>query len=66
MMSDLAYTTRTLAQVTPFGEKYIRQCIQSKGGPGDPPPLKAKRGPRGAFVITAAAANEWLDQHEDA
>ena len=54
-MPDLAYTTRTLAQVPPFGEKYIRQCIQSKGGPGDPPP------PAVLVLPNLALAGDWME-----
>lgn len=48
-----------------MGEKALRAAITQPVGTKYPP-LKAKHGPRGMYVILADALRDWLDQLPDA
>lgn len=59
------------AAQTPYSAKTLRRAIQTTGVDKDgkptfPPPLSAKRGPRGAYAITADALRQWIDSLGDA
>jgi hypothetical protein len=53
------------AAQTPFSAKTLRRAIQTtgvdaSGNPTFPPPLPAKRGARGAYVVLAEDLQQWL------
>lgn len=54
------------AAETPFSVKTLRKAIQTTDPASFPPPLRAKRGARGSYVITDDALREWIDDLPDA
>lgn len=70
-MTRVLYTTKDLAELTPYTEEDIRLAISQNytGRYADKyrlPPLDAKRGPRGRYEITHKAVEEWLELLPDA
>lgn len=67
-----ALTVHEAAELTPWGADVIRRAVRATathdkdGNPIFPPPLKAKRGPRGQFVILRDSLDAWLDSLPDA
>ena len=54
------------AAETPYTAKTLRRAIQTTDPKSFPPPLKAKRGARGAYAITDTALREWINSLKDA
>ena len=59
-------TLKEAAAETPYGEKTLRKAVHATDPAAFPPPLRAKAGPRGAFLITDRALREWIDSLADA
>jgi hypothetical protein len=62
----IAYTLEEAAQVTPFSAKTLRRAIKASDPAAFPPPLPAKRGPRGSYVVLADDLERWLRSLPDA
>lgn len=67
----VAMNLEEAAAQTPFSAKTLRRAIQTTGvdkdgNPTFPPPLQAKRGSRGAFVVLADDLVRWLKNLPDA
>lgn len=54
------------AAETPFEEKTLRKAVRATDPTVFPPPLRAKAGPRGQYLITDRALREWIDSLGDA
>lgn len=55
-----AMTLEEAAAQTPFSAKTLRRAIQATDPKAFPPPLPAKRGARGAYVVLAEDLLDWL------
>ncbi len=63
----LAYSVRDAAHEAGVSENYVRAAIKSPGGPGYPPPLKAKFvGGRAGYRITGPNLTAWVESWPDA
>ena len=65
-VAKIAYTVHEAAELTPWSHDVIRKAIRATDPTAFPPPLKAKRGPRGQYIIRPADLEAWLDSFEDA
>lgn len=54
------------AAETPFSSKTIRRAIHATDPKVFPPPLRAKRGSRGSYVVLRDDLLEWLRSLPDA
>ena len=54
-------TVAEAATTVPWGEDIIRKAIRATDPKKFPPPLKAKKGPRGQYVIRPADLDAWAD-----
>ncbi|MDM8086316.1 hypothetical protein QUV83_16195 [Cellulomonas cellasea] len=54
------------AAETPYDEKTLRKAIRATDPTVFPPPLRAKTGSRGEYLITDTALREWIDSLADA
>lgn len=72
MNAKTALTVHDAAELTPWSVDTIRRAVRAtsavdkNGMPTFPPPLKAKRGPRGQVVILRRDLDAWLDSLPDA
>ena len=55
-----------VAEQTPWGRDTIRKAIRSTDPSSFPPPLKAKQGPRGQYVVRREDFEAWVDGLVDA
>lgn len=67
-MSDVKplMSVREVADLTPWSVDTIKRAIRATDPSAFPPPLKAKKGAKGAYAITAADFHAWIDSLEDA
>ena len=61
-----ALTAQEAAELTPWTVHVIRRAVNATDPNTFPPPLKAKRGPRGQHVILRRDLDAWLDSLPDA
>jgi predicted DNA-binding transcriptional regulator AlpA len=66
MTDKLLLTIPEAASLTPFGDKTIRAAIKATDPAAFPPPLKAKRGSRGQYLVRVADLEAWIDSLQDA
>ena len=59
-------TLKEAATETPYTEKLLRKAIHATDPGAFPPPLRAKAGSRGAYLITDRALREWIESLADA
>ncbi|GGL27443.1 hypothetical protein H9L10_03705 [Phycicoccus endophyticus] len=55
-----------VAAQTPWSVDTIRRAVRATDPDSFPPPLKAKRGPKGSYVIREQDFREWIDGLPDA
>lgn len=59
-------TVAEVAAETPWGQGVIRDAIRSTDPSTFPPPLRAKRGPRGQYVVRDVDLVAWIESMPDA
>lgn len=62
----LLMTLAEAASETPYGPKVLRQAVHATDPESFPPPLKAKKGSRGEFLVTSRDLVAWVDSLKDA
>jgi hypothetical protein len=55
-----------VAAQTPWSVDTIRKAVRATDPSTFPPPLKAKRGSKGQYVVRAEDFKAWIDQLDDA
>lgn len=66
MSAPLVVKIRDAAVMVSQSEDTIRRAIRATDPAAFPPPLKAKRGGRGEYLIRVADLDRWVDQLDDA
>lgn len=59
-------TLRQAAEYQPYGIATLRRAIKATDPAAFPPPLKAKQGSKGTYIIRAADLDAWLESLPDA
>lgn len=65
-MTKILLTVTEAAELVPWSVDVIRRAIRATDPAAFPPPLKAKRGPRGQHVIRPADLESWAESLPDA
>lgn len=59
-------TVAEAAALTPYGPRVLKQAIHATDPNAFPPPLKAKRGSKGQYLVTDKALDDWVESLPDA
>ena len=65
-MNRILLTVADAAEVANTSEDTLRKAIRATDPASFPPPLRAKRGAKGRYLILPADLQEWAESLEDA